>query len=187
MCFPERCSDSAEWAAFAALATLAAPLLYLLSLATLAGLNVPTIMCVAIRPSLLHGLTAATALLQAFSKGFYSALAEGEKVPVATAFDAGRARFLQEGFREGDPEDHLHPPHHPHVYPQRKQQPGWRTCTGCCPPVHGEVVLVASAQMKTPSAKSRSHSGANPWVLRSPQTPEKTIVNTTVAGASRSM
>ena len=105
-------------------------------------------------------MTAPIAPPQAFSKGFYSALATGEKVPVATAFDAGRARFLQEGFREGDPEAYLHPRDHPHSCKERRQVPGWRECHGCCPPVHGQVILVTSAQVKTPSAKSsRSHSG----------------------------
>ena len=83
------------------------------------------------------------AAAKAFSKGFYAALAAGSQVPVATAFRAGRASLQAAGFVEGDPEDYLHPLGHPHRTPERTKEPNWRACHGCCPPVHGEVRLVA--------------------------------------------
>jgi len=106
---------------------------------------------------------ALNAAAKAFSRGFYAALAERTQVPVSTAYDAGRARLLQEGFREGDPEDYLHPRHHEHNLPTHvRSGPGWASCAGCCPPVHGEVILVTSSQTKTPSAKSRDRSNSVP-------------------------
>uniref|UniRef100_A0A7S3B1C5 Protein kinase domain-containing protein n=1 Tax=Haptolina ericina TaxID=156174 RepID=A0A7S3B1C5_9EUKA len=107
---------------------------------------------------------AADAAAKAFSKGFYTALAEGMQVPITTAFDAGRASLLRAGYKEGDPEDYLHPSSHMHRNPEWHQRPaeveGWermgeldrrrakeavmRACPGCCPPVHGEVILVAA-------------------------------------------
>ena len=75
--------------------------------------------------------------------GVYAALAAGSQVPVATAFRAGRASLQAAGFVEGDPEDYLHPLGHPHRTPERTKEPNWRACHGCCPPVHGEVRLVA--------------------------------------------
>ena len=85
---------------------------------------------------------------KAFSRGFYTAIARGEEgqVSVATAFDAGRALFLQSGYREGDPADYLHSPAHEH---RSRRPPNWRECQGCLPPVHGEPILVSKAPWRT--------------------------------------
>ena len=45
--------------------------------------------------------------------------------------------FVEQGFAFGDPEDHFHPPGHPHNY-----RPEFATCPHCTPPVHGECVLL---------------------------------------------
>ena len=89
-----------------------------------------------------------------FSKGFYSAIAEKEEgvVSVSTAFDAGRAAFLRAGYREGNPEDYLHPPGHPHT---QQRIPGWKQCPGCNPPVHGLPVLVSRAPPQQQHARAR--------------------------------
>ena len=75
----------------------------------------------------------------AFSKGLYSALATGTQVPIERAFEAGRAAFKAAGFREGDPQEYLHPRNHPHLEREWRQKPfsERRLCTGCVPPVHG--------------------------------------------------
>lgn len=80
------------------------------------------------------------AAARAFSSGFYAAIAKDE--PTHVAFDAGRAEMSRRGFREGDPEDHLHPNGHEHQRIASRLRP--RDCPGCFPPVHGEVVLVRS-------------------------------------------
>eukprot|EP00965_Chrysotila_dentata_P192177 6175017-Pleurochrysis_carterae.AAC.5 len=87
---------------------------------------------------------ALNAAAKVFSLGFYEALARGERVPVDTAFEAGRARLLRAGYKEGDPEDHLHHPDHPHPKTDFRRCPdgAWRKCWGCNPPVHGQPVLV---------------------------------------------
>ena len=84
------------------------------------------------------------AAAKAFSRGFFEAIAAGDEgtVSVGTAFDAGRALFLRAGFKEGDPDDYLHPLNHEHCL-RRPQE--WRQCSGCNPPVHGEPALVSKA------------------------------------------
>ena len=80
-----------------------------------------------------------------FSRGFYNAIASGAEgsVSIATAYDAGRAAFLRAGYCEGNPNEYLHTPGHPHVV---KRIAEWRQCPGCNPPVHGQPVLVAKAR-----------------------------------------
>lgn len=56
---------------------------------------------------------------------------------VAAAFAAGCASFSREGFRFGDPSEHLHPPGHEHW-----RRPQFATCKNCAPPVQGCVVLL---------------------------------------------
>jgi hypothetical protein len=93
-----------------------------------------------------------------FSKAFYAAVAaraEGS-VPIATAFDAGRAAFLREGYKEGDPDLVLHKKDHPHCTGPRYWN--WRNCPGCNPPVHGQPVLVTKAR---PAGVRQSRS--NEW------------------------
>ena len=91
------------------------------------------------------GLNAAA---KAFAHGFYGALSQGTQVPIQSAFDAGIMRFQFEGFQTGNPEDFLHPFDHPHSNAERRSQPDWRSCPGCCPPVHGEAVLLPSTLQK---------------------------------------
>ena len=79
------------------------------------------------------------AAARAFSVGFYASLAKDE--PPSVAYDAGRAEMSRRGYREGDPDDYLHPHGHPHL-----RGPRQRDCTGCIPPVHGEVVLVGGGR-----------------------------------------
>ena len=50
---------------------------------------------------------------------------------------AGIESFIEQGFVFGDPEEHFHPPGHPHLY-----RPEYATCPHCTPPVHGECLLL---------------------------------------------
>ena len=50
---------------------------------------------------------------------------------------AGLERFVEEGFTLGDPSQYLHAADHPHLL-----RPQLHGCEGCCPPVHGVVVLL---------------------------------------------
>ena len=88
------------------------------------------------------------AAAKTFMRGFSTAIAsrpEGS-TSVATAFEAGRAAFLRARYVEGDVDDYLHRPDHPHrrVHPKE-----WRLCTGCNPPVHGTPILVTKARPAT--------------------------------------
>ena len=69
-------------------------------------------------------------------------------MPIRSAFDAGVKRFQLEGYSQGNPEDYLHPIGHPHACAERRLQPNWRSCPGCCPPVHGEMVLLPASLQK---------------------------------------
>ena len=87
------------------------------------------------------------AAVKCFSRGFYKALASGSGRSVSFAFSAGREAMLSAGFREGDPQDFQHCPSHEHMMPGwRRTHPEWRQCSGCCPPVHGEVVLLTGSR-----------------------------------------
>ena len=59
---------------------------------------------------------------------------------VKAAFQAGCNSFSRGGFRFGDPNDFLHPRHHPHW-----RKPDFKTCRHCAPPVQGKVVLLYEA------------------------------------------
>ena len=82
------------------------------------------------------------AAARSFALGFYDAVgsyvAAGSKVAIEEAYWAGIDRFREDGFALGDPAAFLHPPGHPHHL-----VPDFRGCTGCMPPVHGTVILLA--------------------------------------------
>jgi len=83
------------------------------------------------------------AAARAFATGFYDAVGDfifsGESIGIELAYWLGLSKMYNEGFRLGDPAAFLHPPAHPHV-----PAPVFSGCDGCCPPVHGNVVLLAS-------------------------------------------
>ena len=56
------------------------------------------------------------------------------RISIEAAFAAGCEKFRQKGFKFGDPEEHLHPPGHPHHH-----RPDFLNCPHCTPPVHGQV------------------------------------------------
>ena len=58
-------------------------------------------------------------------------LASGDEIQVELGFWAGLERFVADGFKLGDPADHLHPPGHPHAYQPQFSPP----CPGCFPPL----------------------------------------------------
>lgn len=61
----------------------------------------------------------------------------GSDIDLELAFRAGVEQFLEHDFKIGDPQDYLHPPGHPH-----NRSPNLQTCSGCVPPVHGEMLLL---------------------------------------------
>ena len=83
------------------------------------------------------------AAARAFATGFYDAVGDfiynGESIGIELAYWLGLGKMYSEGFRLGDPASYLHHPTHPHV-----RAPVFSGCDGCCPPVHGNVVLLAS-------------------------------------------
>lgn len=85
------------------------------------------------------------AAAKCFMKGFAAAVASRPQgaTPILTAFQAGRAAFLQARYVEGDVEAYLHADDHPH---RRITPKEWRLCHGCKPPVHGTPVLVTKGQ-----------------------------------------
>tara|TARA_B110001452_G_scaffold170726_1_gene142893 strand:- start:174 stop:1445 length:1272 start_codon:yes stop_codon:yes gene_type:complete len=93
------------------------------------------------------------AAARAFASGLYDALGAFaaarkslEPALVELAYWSGLERFLEDGFRCGDPRAYLHPPGHPHLHLRAPVLDG--SCEGCCPPVHGEVVLMRSVDGK---------------------------------------
>lgn len=80
---------------------------------------------------------------RSFAQGFYDAVGSyiigGEEVQVTLAYWAGLSRMYAEGLRIGDPGLYLHPPGHAHLH-----APDFQRCEGCCPPVHGVVILLSN-------------------------------------------
>mmetsp|Transcript_4444 Transcript_4444/g.13297 ORF Transcript_4444/g.13297 Transcript_4444/m.13297 type:complete len:403 (+) Transcript_4444:58-1266(+) len=98
---------------------------------------------------------AADPAAKAFSRGFYQALSTRDGVAMATAFDAGRAAFLRDGFVEGDPDDYLHPRSHEHCTKEWRlaNRETWKSCIHCNPPVHGIPILVSGGTRTPPAAR----------------------------------
>jgi len=87
---------------------------------------------------------------RAFASGFYDAIgmcvtSHGPIGPdvIEIAFKAGVEHFLERGYAFGDPRQFAHPPDHPHTI-----RPQFSHCMGCCPPVHGEIVLMRGADVE---------------------------------------
>jgi len=95
---------------------------------------------------------------RAFSQGFYDAvgtsLLSREKVDLDLAFESGLEAFVEAGFASGDPAAFLHDELHPH-----RRFPVFSGCYGCCPPVHGVVLMLRSVggrvEAKAPSLALR--------------------------------
>jgi hypothetical protein len=119
---------------------------------------------------------------RAFAQGFHDAVGvstemgeELDATAIEHAYWAGLERMQSEGFALGDPALYLHAPSHPH-----NATPDFHGCEGCCPPVHGLVVLLkwaeggakilsAASESRPASSSPATARGSTPDQPRTPQ------------------